>query len=102
MNTFHFKALGWIAESCRDPWQCLEQATLRAFEMTFFFRQPMAFLIKKRNTTLAALGALAHCLQHLTACLIQNVRRGLKICQNLGFWIKFSEVSGSLINSSEN
>ena len=30
------------------------------------------------NTSIAAKGALAHRLQHLTACLIQNGRRGLE------------------------
>ena len=34
--------------------------------------------ILKINTSLAALGALTHRLQHLTACFIQNGRRGLE------------------------
>ena len=29
-------------------------------------------------------------LQHPTACLIQNDRRGLEICQTLSFWIKMA------------
>ena len=43
------------------------------------------FFISLDNTSLAAPGALAHrlqrrpCLQHLTARLIQNGRRGLEI-----------------------
>ena len=40
----------------------------------------------KQNTSLAAKGALAHCLQHLTACLIQNGRCGLEISQTLCYW----------------
>ena len=39
---------------------------------------------KWKNTSLAAPGALAHRLQHLTACFIQNGRRGPKIGKNLG------------------
>ena len=35
------------------------------------------------NTSLAAPGALAHRLQHLTVHFIQNGRRGLGICQTL-------------------
>ena len=31
--------------------------------------------------------ALTHCLQCCTACLIQNGRWGLEICQTLGHWI---------------
>ena len=30
-------------------------------------------------------------LQHPTACLIQNDRRGLEICQTLSFWIKMAK-----------
>ena len=29
-------------------------------------------------------------LQYPTACLIQNARRGLEICQTLSFWIKMA------------
>ena len=29
-------------------------------------------------------------LQHPTACLIQNYRQGLEICQTLSFWIKMA------------
>ena len=41
------------------------------------------------NTSLAAPGALAHRLQrlqHLTACFIQNGRRGPEIGQTLSYW----------------
>ena len=39
-----------------------------------------------QNTSLAAPGALAHRLQHLTARLIQNGRGGLERCLLLGLW----------------
>ena len=39
-----------------------------------------------KNTILAALGAPAHHMQHLTAHFIQNGRRGPKIAQILGYW----------------
>ena len=39
-----------------------------------------------KNTSLVAPGALAHRLQHLTACLIQNGQWGLEIGQTLGYW----------------
>ena len=38
------------------------------------------------NTSLAAPGALAYRLQHLTTCLIQNGRQGLEIGQTFGYW----------------
>ena len=41
--------------------------------------KPGADLKNKGNTSLAALGALAHRLQHLTAHLIQNGQWGLEI-----------------------
>ena len=41
-------------------------------------------------TSLAAKGALAHRLQCLTACLIQNDQQGLEVCQTLSFWIKMA------------
>ena len=43
-----------------------------------------------KNTSLAAWGALAHRLQHLTACLIQNGQRGLEMGQTLGYWTLWS------------
>ena len=46
----------------------------------------------EENTSLAAPGALTHRLHRRTACLIQNGRWGLEICQTLSFWIEFSEV----------
>ena len=39
------------------------------------------------NTNLAAPGALAHRLQHLTAHFIQNGLKGPKIGHALGYWI---------------
>ena len=42
--------------------------------------------VKYPNTSLAAPGALAYCLQHLTTWLIQNGRRGREIGQPLGYW----------------
>ena len=44
-----------------------------------------------KNTSLAALGALTHCLQpakpqHFTARLIQNDRQDLEKGQTLGYW----------------
>ena len=38
------------------------------------------------NTSLAAPGALAHRLQHLTARFIQNGQRGPEIGKTLGYW----------------
>ena len=47
-------------------------------------------LVLRENTSLATLEALAHRLQHLTACFMPT---GFEISQTLCFWIKFSEVS---------
>ena len=41
-------------------------------------------------------------LQLLTACFIQNGRRGLEKIQTLGFFIKISEVSGQLSQDNQN
>ena len=35
--------------------------------------------------------SLNHHPQHRNACLIQNARRGLEICQTLSFWIKMAK-----------
>ena len=53
----------------------------RRFSIQFSSSSSQPFLIEqlleKNNTSLAVQGALAHCLQHLTACLIQVGQWGL-------------------------
>ena len=51
----------------------------------YFVYSDNLFDVKYENTSLEAKGTLAHPLQHLTACLIQNGRRGLLIGQTLGY-----------------
>ena len=67
----------------------ISDAATERVKVLFLWNTVISIVGRDQNNSLAAPGAFAHRLQrlkHLTACLIQNGRRGLEIGQDLGYW----------------
>ena len=74
----------FLRKSLTIPWANLSN-TEKMLEITRFKAKHHFIQITIKDTSIAAPGALAHRLQHLTARFIQNGRQGPELGQTLGY-----------------